>query len=182
MGECKKIKLQVKKGAPETYVNKERTRTTGGYFNKPCKYIYMCVWGRGGTEERSIIVPPADVMLNFKAAPSISNNNPSKGCNEHTHTHTMENRNHTCKYICSLRSWVRPVFKGWRCDVLLSIVKRASRKQRKRRTRLPRPRFSPLSQPRKGWGRRQLSCGFNQQWSSTGGKLVIAGMLLAFTT
>lgn len=28
-------------------------------------------------------------MLNFKAAPSISNNNPSKGCNEHTHTHTQ---------------------------------------------------------------------------------------------
>lgn len=89
--------------------------TAGGYFNKQRKYMCLwesvcgcvCIWEGEGTKERGIIVPPIYVMLHFIAAPSINNNNPSKRC--HEHTHTLENMHDTCKYMCSVESWVAAV-------------------------------------------------------------------------
>lgn len=51
-------------------------------------------------------------------------------------THTLENKRDTCKYMCSLRSWVRAVLKGRRFDILpsacLAPVGRARREERAR--------------------------------------------------
>lgn len=134
-------------------------------------HLYVCE-EEGGTEERSIIIPPADVMLNFKAAPSISNNNPSKGCNEHTHTHWRTGTTRANTFAPS------GVGLGQSSRVGALTVHRqesGTNNRGKEGRRYPGQRFSPLSQPQKGWWRRQLG------WPSRGCKFVIAGMSLAFT-
>lgn len=190
-GRMQKIKLQVKKGGlKHMWTWKGRELQVAALTSSVNTSI--CVWGRGGREERSIIVPPADVMLNFKAAPSISNNNPSKGCNEHTHT--GEQARHVQIHLLppELAEASLQGLALWRSSVHRqeSVTNNCGKEGR----RYPFRGLAQYPSHRRGEGEGSLDghaeahrvlllfMWFNQQWSSTCCKFVIAGMSLALTT